>query len=92
MAVLDPLKIVITNFPSNNPIIKSIPNMPSDLSKGCRNLLFDRVVYIEKSDFSEVFLTLYFLSIILIKKVISFLATKEGLSKTNSFSMCWSEA
>lgn len=53
MAVLEPLKIVITNFVSESPIILEVPNIPHDLSKGVHKIPFDRVVYIEQSDFKE---------------------------------------
>ncbi|XP_074645697.1 glutamine--tRNA ligase-like [Tubulanus polymorphus] len=64
MAVLDPLKVTITNFPEDKPAVLDVPNFPADAKKGEPNdptqlkggshkVVFDRVVYIEKEDFRE---------------------------------------
>ena len=54
MAVLEPLKLTITNLPSDHPTVVNVPNFPADESKGFHTVPFDKVMYIEKSDFREV--------------------------------------
>ena len=54
MAVLDPLKVTITNFPSDHPGEITVPDFPSDESKGSHKIPFNNVIYIERSDFREV--------------------------------------
>ena len=53
MAVLDPLKIVITNYPEGKTELLEIENNPEDESMGKREMPFSREIYIEKSDFME---------------------------------------
>ncbi len=53
MAVLDPLKIVITNYPENQTEQFEAVNNPEDPSAGTRNVPFSRVLYIEREDFME---------------------------------------
>ncbi|MBC8336240.1 MAG: glutamine--tRNA ligase/YqeY domain fusion protein [Anaerolineales bacterium] len=53
MAVLDPLKVVITNYPEGQTEILEATNNPEDESAGTRQIPFSREFYIEKSDFSE---------------------------------------
>ncbi|XP_076289861.1 glutaminyl-tRNA synthetase [Lasioglossum baleicum] len=53
MAVLDPLKVTISNFPHENPVKLSVPNFPNEPEKGQHNIIFDEVIYIEASDFQE---------------------------------------
>ncbi len=53
MAVLDPLKIVITNFPDSKEILLSIENNPEDPNGGTREVPFGKELWIEKSDFME---------------------------------------
>jgi glutaminyl-tRNA synthetase len=53
MAVLDPLKVVITNFPENQEDELEAVNNPEDDNAGKRNLTFTKEIYIEKSDFME---------------------------------------
>ena len=54
MCVLNPLKVVITNFEEvGNPVF-SIENNPEDENSGSRLVSMSRVVYIEKDDFVEV--------------------------------------
>lgn len=55
LVVLEPLKVTITNFLQNTPIKISVPDFPNDPDKGNHEIVFDRVVYIEKSDFKENF-------------------------------------
>jgi glutaminyl-tRNA synthetase len=54
MAVLEPLKVTIKNYPFNGPIELEVPNFPSDESKGKHKIIFDKVVYIDAVDFKEV--------------------------------------
>jgi len=54
MAVTEPLKVTITNFPSANALDLTVPNFPADESRGSHTIKFDSVIYIEKSDFTEV--------------------------------------
>jgi len=53
MAVLDPLKLVITNYPENKEEFLSIENNPEDESMGFREIPFSREIFIEKDDFME---------------------------------------
>ncbi|XP_078066146.1 glutamine--tRNA ligase [Mustelus asterias] len=54
MAVLEPLKVTITNFPSEQPLEVSVPNFPADESKGFHTVPITPTIYIEQSDFREV--------------------------------------
>jgi glutaminyl-tRNA synthetase len=51
MAVLDPVKVVIENYPEGQIEELSAANHPNDESKGSRILPFGREVYIERADF-----------------------------------------
>jgi len=53
MAVLDPLKLVITNYSENHVEELDAENNPEDESFGSRKIPFSRELYIEKSDFLE---------------------------------------
>lgn len=53
MAVLDPLKVVITNFPENKVEQLTAINNPEDESAGTRNVPFSSALYIEREDFME---------------------------------------
>ena len=53
MAVLNPLKIVITNYPEDKEEFVTAKNNPEDESTGTRELPFSRELYIEKDDFLE---------------------------------------
>ena len=53
MAVLDPLKLVITNYPENNTEWLEAENNPGDPAAGTRQVPFSRELYIEKEDFRE---------------------------------------
>ena len=53
MAVLDPVKIVITNYPENQVEELEADNNPEDKSAGKRKLPFSRELYIEHSDFMK---------------------------------------
>ncbi len=53
MAVLDPLKVVIENYPEGQSEEITSVNNPEDNTMGERSIPFSRVVYIEKDDFRE---------------------------------------
>jgi len=53
MAVLNPLKIIITNFDENNVEELDAINNPEDESAGSRKVPFSRELYIEQDDFME---------------------------------------
>lgn len=53
MAVFEPLKVVITNFPENKTEICIVENNPENLEEGSREVPFTREIYIEKTDFME---------------------------------------
>ena len=53
MAVLNPLKVVITNYPEDQTEMLQAVNNPEDESAGSREIPFSRVLYIEQDDFME---------------------------------------
>ena len=53
MAVLRPLKLVITNYPEDQVEMVDVINNPEDESAGTRKVPFSRVLYIEQEDFKE---------------------------------------
>ncbi|MCL2500679.1 MAG: glutamine--tRNA ligase/YqeY domain fusion protein [Defluviitaleaceae bacterium] len=53
MAVLDPLKVIIENYPEEQTEILDIPYSLDNPEEGCRNVPFSRDIYIERSDFME---------------------------------------
>jgi len=53
MGVLDPLKVVIENFPEGRVEELEAVNNPEDASQGTRIVPFSRVLYIEREDFRE---------------------------------------
>jgi len=53
MAVLNPLKVVITNYPEDVVEELTAINNPEDESMGTRKVPFSRVIYIERDDFRE---------------------------------------
>lgn len=53
MAVLDPVKVVITNYPEGKTEYFSAVNNPEDESAGRREIPFSREIYIDRSDFME---------------------------------------
>ena len=54
MAVLDPLRLVITNLPDDHEETLAFSNHPKDDSFGTREVPFSRDVLIEREDFAEV--------------------------------------
>ncbi|MBI1742056.1 glutamine--tRNA ligase/YqeY domain fusion protein [Candidatus Acetothermia bacterium] len=53
MAVLDPLKVTIANYPDNQVEEFDAVNNPEDLSAGTRKVPFSKMLYIEREDFME---------------------------------------
>ena len=53
MAVLNPLKVVIENYPEGDSEMRSAVNNPEDESAGAREVPFGREIYIERNDFME---------------------------------------
>jgi glutaminyl-tRNA synthetase len=53
MAVIDPLKIVITNYPDGQTEFLKAVNNPEDEAAGVREVPFSREIYIERGDFME---------------------------------------
>ncbi|MWV42883.1 glutamine--tRNA ligase/YqeY domain fusion protein [Paenibacillus sp. HJL G12] len=54
MAVLEPLKIIITNYPDQTTEMLELKNNESNEAMGSREVAFSRVLYIEREDFMEV--------------------------------------
>jgi glutaminyl-tRNA synthetase len=54
MAVLDPLKVVIVNYPEGQTEELDAVNNPEDPSAGTRKVPFCRELYIERDDFREI--------------------------------------
>ena len=55
MAVLDPLKVIITNYPEGETEYLDVENNPdADVDMGSRKVPFSREIYIEREDFMEV--------------------------------------
>jgi glutaminyl-tRNA synthetase len=53
MAVLNPVKVVITNYPEGQEELLMAENNPEDESAGSREIPFSREIYIEQEDFRE---------------------------------------
>lgn len=53
MAVLDPLKVIITNYPNDETEYLDSLNNPEDENSSYRKVPFTKEIYIEKSDFME---------------------------------------
>ncbi len=53
MGVLDPLKVVITNYPEGEEEWLDAENNPEDETAGSRKVPFSKEIYIEKEDFRE---------------------------------------
>jgi glutaminyl-tRNA synthetase len=52
-AVLDPLRVVIDNYPAGQVEEVEVPNNPEDPSAGTRRVTFARELWIERDDFME---------------------------------------
>ncbi|MBN1946504.1 MAG: glutamine--tRNA ligase/YqeY domain fusion protein [Bradymonadales bacterium] len=53
MAVLNPLRVIITNYPEGQVEWLTAENNPEDAGMGSRQIPFSRVLYIEQEDFRE---------------------------------------
>jgi glutaminyl-tRNA synthetase len=53
MAILNPIKVVITNYPEDKEEWLDAENNPEDEKAGNRKVPFSREIYIEKEDFKE---------------------------------------
>ncbi|MCE2570237.1 glutamine--tRNA ligase [Motilimonas eburnea] len=53
MAVINPLKVVIENYPEDQVEMLTASNHPKDESMGSRELPFSREIYIDRDDFRE---------------------------------------
>jgi glutaminyl-tRNA synthetase len=53
MGVLDPLKVVLTNYPEDREELLEAVNNPEDPGAGSRQVPFCRELYIERADFME---------------------------------------
>jgi glutaminyl-tRNA synthetase len=51
--VLNPLKVVLTNYPEGKVEMMEFPNHPDDDSRGFRDVPFSRELYIDRDDFRE---------------------------------------
>ncbi|MES2487880.1 MAG: glutamine--tRNA ligase/YqeY domain fusion protein [Bacteroidota bacterium] len=60
MAVLDPVKLIITNYPEDQEEWLEAENNPEDESAGFREVPFSRELYIEREDFMEAANNKYF--------------------------------
>jgi len=53
MGVLNPLKVIIDNYPEDGEEVLDAVNNPEDESRGKRKVPFSKVLYIEQEDFME---------------------------------------
>ena len=53
MVVINPIKLIIDNYPEDQIQQLDAVNNPEDLKKGKRTIDFSKVLYIDKSDFTE---------------------------------------
>jgi glutaminyl-tRNA synthetase len=53
MAVLDPIKLVLTNYPEGQVEEMQVENNPEDTTAGSRTVPFSNTLYIEREDFME---------------------------------------
>jgi len=54
IAIMKPIKVVITNYPEDKEEIFNLPNNPSNPDAGTREVYFTREIYIDADDFAEV--------------------------------------
>lgn len=54
MVVMNPLKVVITNYPEEQTELVDIENSKEDEGKGIRKVSFSRELYVERDDFMEI--------------------------------------
>lgn len=53
MAVIDPVKVIIENYPQGDELLITMPNHPNNPDMGSREVPFSREVYIDRADFRE---------------------------------------
>lgn len=53
MAVINPVKVVITNYPEGQTETVEMENNPEDPQAGTHSMPFSREIYIERDDFME---------------------------------------
>jgi len=53
MTVVDPVKVIITNYPEGESEMLTLINNPEDETQGSRSVPFSRELYIERADFRE---------------------------------------
>ena len=53
MAVVNPVKLIITNYPEGKEEMLEAINNPEDETQGSRNIPFSKELYIEREDFKE---------------------------------------
>jgi len=53
MALLDPVKLIIDNYPESETELLQAVNNPEDPETGTRDIPFGKVLYIERADFKE---------------------------------------
>ena len=53
MVVVDPVKVVITNYPEGKTELCTVENNPENEELGNREVVFGREIYIERNDFME---------------------------------------
>jgi len=53
MAVIDPIKLIIENYPDDKVEYMEVENNPEDKTFGSRKIAFSKELYIEREDFSE---------------------------------------
>ncbi len=54
MVVMNPLKVIITNYPEDQSELVDIENSKEDESKGIRKVSFSRELYVDRDDFMEI--------------------------------------
>jgi glutaminyl-tRNA synthetase len=54
MVVMDPLKVVITNYPAGESELVDIENSKEDETKGMRQVSFSGEIYVDRDDFMEI--------------------------------------
>lgn len=52
LAVIDPVQLIIQNFEKSE--VKEVPDFPKDPNGAKHNILFDKVLYVDRSDVREV--------------------------------------
>ena len=54
IAVLDPVKVVIDNYPEDKTEYFEVPNHPGDAERGVRRIPFTKEIWIDRADFAAV--------------------------------------